>query len=196
MMCLILAFISVYIGIKSDDVSLNGGKNIVNFIFLYFIGHGIKMGYFVPNFTLKTWILVYLVFNVLECAIYILSYGHGLAGKLFTYGWGYNTPLLIVNAVLFFIMFTKLKMDSSFISSVARSVFPVYLIHSNLNIQNVLWPIVKSLSYGNLLISNLITTVVIMLTCILIDKILSPCYHWIAECFVNRINYNRKWKQK
>lgn len=191
-MCVILAFISVYLGLKSDDVSLNGGKNIVNFIFIYFLGHSIRMKYFIPNLKLRSWILLYLVFNIFECSVYYLSFGHGLAGKINHYGWEYNSPLLIINAILFFMIFAKLKIESAFITSLARSVFPIYLIHSNLNIQHVLWPVVMSITNGNLLVSNLTSTIIIMSMCILIDKILAPCYHRIADCFVNRINYNRQ----
>lgn len=186
-MCIILAFISVYLGIKSDDASLNGGKNIVNFFFIYFLGHGIRMKYFFSTLTLKSWIMIYLGFNILECTIIYLSLGHRLAVWLYTYGWTYNSPLLIINAISFFMIFSKLRIESHFISSVARSVFPVYLIHSNLNVQNVLWPIVKSMYCGNLLIANIIVASFIMLMCILIDKLMTPCYHKIGKCLINNI---------
>ena len=187
-MCVILAFISVYLGIKSDDVTLIGGKNIINFIFIYFLGHGLRKGYFFQTLTLKSWVLLWLAFNILECTVFYLSFGHGLADKLSCYGWSYNAPLLIINAILFFMVFTKLKIDSSFVTSMARSVFPIYLIHSNQNVQNILWPIIKNVSVGNLLISNLIITVLIMMICILLDRLLAPCYHSIANCLINRIN--------
>lgn len=191
-MCLVLTFISVYLGLKSDDVSLNGGKNIVNFMLIYFLGHCIRMKYFIPNIKLKSWILLYLAFNMFECSAYYLSFGHGLAGKINHYGWEYNSPLLIINAILFFMIFTKLRIESPFVISLARSVFPIYLIHSNLNVQHVLWPIVKNSTNGNLFVSNLATAILIVSMCILIDKLLAPCYHRIADCFVNRINYNRQ----
>lgn len=187
-MCVLMAFISVYLGIKSDDVSLNGGKNLVNFIFIYFLGHAIKMKYFIPNLSLKIWIMAYLAFNILECATYYLSFGHGLACKISVYGWAYNSPLLILNAILFFMVFNKLKIESSFISSLARSVFPIYLIHSNLNVQNVLWPIVKDWSSVNLLASYLAASFIIMLLCILIDQILAPIYHRIGDRIINVMN--------
>lgn len=188
-MCVIMAFISVYLGIKGDDVSLNGGKNLVNFIFIYFLGHAIKMKYFVPNLSLKTWIMVYMAFNVLECSTYYLSFGHGLACKISVYGWTYNSPLLIINAILFFMIFSKLKIESSFIPSLARSVFPIYLIHSNLNVQNISWPIVKDASNINQLASYLAATFIIMLLCMLIDKILAPIYHRIGDGIIKIINF-------
>lgn len=163
------------------------GEKYCKFLFIYFLGHGIRMKYFFSTLTLKSWIMIYLGFNILECTIIYLSLGHRLAVWLYTYGWTYNSPLLIINAISFFMIFSKLRIESHFISSVARSVFPVYLIHSNLNVQNVLWPIVKSMYCGNLLIANIIVASFIMLMCILIDKLMTPCYHKIGKCLINNI---------
>lgn len=39
-------------------------------------------------------------------------------------------------------IFTKLTIKAKLISFVAKSVFPIYLIHLNLNVQKLLWPFI------------------------------------------------------
>lgn len=181
-MCAILAFITIYLGIKSDDPSLNGGKNVVNFIFIYFLGHGIREKIFFPNFSLSFWMIMYFAFNIILCSIYYLSFGHGLSNTIYHWGWGYNSPLLIINAMLFFMIFVNLKINSAKITKIAKSVFAIYLIHSNLHVQNILWPLVlKTSIVKNLLLSNILITIVILFICIVLDKILSPFYNGAVD---------------
>lgn len=40
-------------------------------------------------------------------------------------------------------IFAKLTIKASIISVIAKSVFPIYLIHSNLNVQKLLWPFIQ-----------------------------------------------------
>ena len=86
---------------------------------------------------MKKNIVLLLVFNLTLLPIYYMGFGHGVASLIHRWGWGYNSPLLIINAILLFVIFTKLTINANTISVVAKSVFPIYLIHSNLNIQKI-----------------------------------------------------------
>ncbi len=185
-MLAVLVFISVYLGIKSDDQSLKEGKNITNFILIYFIGHGIRHKILVGDYSLKKDIAIFLTFNLSLLSIYYMTFGHGVASFIHRWGWGYNSPLLILNAVLLFMVFTKLTVKANFISIIAKSVFPIYLIHSNLNVQNLLWPFIKT-SYGidDILIRNIVCTLIVMIFCVIIDKCLSPIYRKISNYSIN-----------
>ena len=49
----------------------------------------------------------------------------------------------------------------------------IYLIHSNLNVQKLLWPFIQeSFNTDNLVLRNVVLTICIMLLCIAIDIIL------------------------
>lgn len=185
-MLAVLVFISVYLGIKSDDQSLKEGKNITNFILIYFIGHGIRHKIIVGDYSLKKDIAIFLTFNLSLLSIYYMTFGHGVASFIHRWGWGYNSPLLILNAVLLFMVFTKLTIKANFISIIAKSVFPIYLIHSNLNVQKLLWPFIKtSFDMDSILIRNIFWTLFIMSCCVIIDRYFAPIYRKISDYSIN-----------
>ena len=190
-MLAILVFISVYLGIMSDDQSLKEGKNIINFILIYFIGYGIRHKFICSDYSLKKNIVLLLVFNLTQLPIYYMGFGHGVASLIHRWGWGYNSPLLIINAILLFVIFTKLTINANTISVVAKSVFPIYLIHSNLNIQKILWPFIQeNFNIDNLILRNVVLTICIMLFCVLIDKCFAPIYGKISEISINKLLVN------
>lgn len=88
-------------------------------------------------------------------------------------------------------IFAKLTLKASIISVIAKSVFPIYLIHSNLNVQKLLWPFIQeSFNTDNLVLRNVVLTICIMLLCVDIDKILAPIYCKISEYSINKIQEN------
>lgn len=190
-MLVILIFISVYLGITSDDQSLKDGKNITNFILIYFIGYGIRHKFIGGDYSLKREIVLLLAFNLTLLPIYYMGFGHGVASLIHRWGWGYNSPLLIINAILLFMVFTKLTIKANTISFVAKSVFPIYLIHSNLNVQKLLWTFMQeSFNTGNLILRNIVLAICIMLLCMVIDKILVPIYGKITLFSINKLHIN------
>lgn len=190
-MLVILVFISVYLGIKSDDQSLKDGKNLTNFILIYFIGYGIRHKFIGGDYSLKKDIVFWLAFNFTLLPIYYMGFGHGVASLIYRWGWGYNSPLLIINSILLFMVFTKLPIKANTISVVAKSVFPIYLIHSNLNVQKILWPFMQeSFNTGNLILRNVVMAICIMLLCMVIDKILAPIYGKITLFLINKLHIN------
>lgn len=120
-----------------------------------------------------------------------MGFGHRAASIIYRWGWGYNYPLLIINAILLFMIFTKLTIKAKLISVVAKSVFPMYLIHSNLNVQKILWPLIQeSFNTDNLILRNVALTICIMLLCVVIDKNLAPIYSEISSYLTNKLQKN------
>lgn len=93
---------------------------------------------------------------------------------------------------LSFTIFTKLTIKAKLISVVAKSVFPIYLIHSNLNVQKLLWPffIQESFNTDNLILRNVALTICIMLLCVAIDKNLAPIFSEISSYLINKLQKN------
>lgn len=131
----ILIFIAMYLGLFGDDPSLKEGRNIVNFMMLYFLGNELRNKKFMPNISKKKILWLFFVFNILFLTIIYFSYGTSFASKLRILSWDYNSPLLVFNGMLFFLLFENISFNSSKILKIASSVFPIYLFHSNLHIQ-------------------------------------------------------------
>lgn len=183
MMFAILIFISMYLGTFGNDSSLKEGKNIVNFITIYFLGSEFRNKRFVPNISKKNILIMFLSFNFLFMLVVYFGYGTSLVSKLRTISWDYNSPLLVFNAGLFFLLFEKMSFSSSAILNIASSVFPIYLLHSNYNIQKFLWSFLHNLcGTGSIWLKYAFVSVIIMLICILLDKLFAPIYNAITEC--------------
>lgn len=182
MMLTILIFISMYLGTFGNDSSLKEGKNIVNFMTIYFLGNEFRYKRLVPNMSKKYILLILILFNFLFMSVVYFGYGTIFVSKLRIISWDYNSPLLIFNAGLFFLLFEKISFSSSVVLKVATSVFPIYLIHSNLQIQGILWPFLQKLSGSDSLwIKYAFISIMIMMVCIALDKLFAPIYNAIAK---------------
>lgn len=182
MMFTILIFISMYLGTFGNDTSLKEGKNITNFMTIYFLGNELRYKRFVPNISKKNILLMLILFNFIFMSVVYFGYGTIFVSKLRIISWDYNSPLLIFNAVLFFLLFEKFSFSSSVVLKVATSVFPIYLIHSNLQIQGILWPfLLKLFGSDSLWIKYAFISIMIMMVCIALDKLFAPIYNAIAK---------------
>lgn len=184
LMTLFLGAIAVYFGSTHGDPSLADGKNIVNFIFLYFLGNGIA--YYkerwmkVSNWTLvSTWL-------ILNSSIFINLL---LAGKDSTLGelvWNlsfpYCSPLLIINALLLFVWISKHQFYSKVVNYIATSMFAVYLIHCQPAIHKyAVLPLCEwAAKYPpHAFVIAFAVSAGIMVVCVLLDKLLKPV--WVIE---------------
>lgn len=184
-MTLILGVIACYFGITGGDMSLEEGKNVVNFAFLYFAGNAIKR--YEPKWKdINGWLLFgsLLVINIVITAVlWYYPSTTQLGYHVWQLSFPYCSPILIINASLIFMLFTKMHFSSSFINSVAASVFAVYLIHGHPAFQKyVLSPVVSYVSeqYANqeplMLLIYAAIAIVIVIGCIGVDKCLTPLW--------------------
>lgn len=180
---LTLGFISLYMGIISIDTSLYEGKNIINFVFVYLIGHHInknKDNIYTVNQNI--WIILYILLNVSIIAIYYLSYNTIGENILWNCSFNYCSPLLITNAILFFIIFGYFNIHSGSINYIASSTFAMYIIHEHPIIKNSIIRSLDLLLYDQisspfiLFISLSIITIIMMFFMIILDKILTPIW--------------------
>lgn len=130
--------ISIYFGCTEGDIALQDGKNLVNFIFLYLLGHTLK----ITQERWQSWNLwsllgIFVGMNVLTFTLLYFSYGAYLHDFVFNLSFPYRSPLLIINAILVFMIFEKLHINSVWINSIATSMFAVYIIHCQPMIHNI-----------------------------------------------------------
>lgn len=180
-----LAIINFWFGcITSGDNSLNNGKNIVNFTFLYMVGHSIK--YYATkwhNIRLHSLIFLYLGINIfIVTSYYFLA--NNIGGKiLMRLAFGYNSPILLLNAIVLFLCIGKINFSSKMVNRISASMLAVYLITEQ--------PIIRIRIIGNLFdafiahmnsiwalsLGMLGTTIVIIIVCVLIDNLFRPLWN-------------------
>lgn len=120
-----------------STVSLFGadrGYTLVNFILMFIIGCYIRDKVEDGKKAKPSIMLILLLINTelivaWTYADYFIT-GYPLPS---TICWSYENPLIILEAVLFFLFFSNLKMkDNKVINTLATAAFPTYLIHINL----------------------------------------------------------------
>ena len=198
LMLAILGIISIYFGTTHGDPSLSDGKNLVNFMFLYLMGYSIRTYKRYWESIRPIYIVsAFIVLNVL--LIVSLSFfprETNIGDSIWRYSVPYCSPILLLNAILVFIFFSKLTFHSSFVNSVAASTFAVYLIHcqpiinqyikhaiaNRVSQNNPTYHILVSCNSSSLcfvlkiFIESALFAAVIMTGCIIIDKLLNPLW--------------------
>ena len=110
-------------------------KNIVNFIFIYLLGNGIrrvernKPSSFLIS---QKWSLLIISFLVL-CLVgfYFLPDRHNLFIHAIVFSYKYNSPFLILLSIALFNVFRTFSFDNRFINYMATSSLSIYLIHEH-----------------------------------------------------------------
>lgn len=168
-----------------DDPTLKEGKNIIHFTLIYCMGRYIRLSKVKDLISLKTLLWSYLCVNVIICILNYSLFGSVLQQIMFKLSFFYNSPFLILNAIILFLIFIKMKIHSKVISRIAKCTFSIYLIHSNIYIGNIIW----NLSYPHTGISSCVILGLMMFTlCIFIDLILNRVYGSIADILYCKIN--------
>lgn len=175
----ILFFIAVYLGIRSDDTSLVGGKNIVNFMFIYSIGDTLMVfKERVNNVRTYKYVISWILLNVLV----MLGYQFTGCNPLWVASFSYCGPILILNATLLFCIFSKISIKSSTINAMGTSMFSVYILHCDPTVLKcIVLPLVQQLHNYTLnnfsyLFGLVLLTCGIFASCILMDKLFTPLW--------------------
>ena len=185
-MVLLLGFISVYVGWFGQDPSLCDGKNVVHFTFLYLLGHELRVTPWVQRCSAWCWLAAYGLFSAILCVVVHVTSPSGISEKVWWMAFSYNGPLLVVNALFFFLFFAKLQLRSRAILLLAQSSFAIYLIHSNLHFGRLLW------QWGRTLdacwpLKYAVLTLLVTASCIVADRLLKPVYGRIASVVGSKI---------
>lgn len=111
------------IATDADSAFFNAGYSAISFIGLYLLAGFLRKH--CPwrfNIKAKSTILLYLLFSIIPAAIFI-------ATKKNLQNTSYCSPFVIAASVSFFLTFEKIKFSNSFINSLGKSAFAIYLIH-------------------------------------------------------------------
>lgn len=170
MFLILLTIANVYFGwFGNSNVNANG-YNVVNFVYLYFIGRYIK----IYNLTISKWksLAIYVLCSLLLGVLSVTLSGDGYAYNIFHDK--YNNPILIIESVALLCFFVSLNFKSNFINWLAKSSIAIYLIHSNPNIdESILYKFVRDnwLNWRGGRWSYLfVFAFVVVFGCIIVDK--------------------------
>ncbi|RGS00238.1 acyltransferase family protein [Phocaeicola coprocola] len=118
----ILAFINIILGGLLQSKLNNTGFTVHHFIFLYFIGGYIRRFGLLQNIE-NTKLLIGFI---------CLSFTHYLLNRFQCALWrGYIDPIIIINAIFIFIIFSRIEIQNKYINILSKGVFTVYLIHDD-----------------------------------------------------------------
>ena len=190
---LVLGFIAIYMGWMMHDASMADGKNLVLFMFLYILGDFLRHNKEIID-NVSTPILggFYLFLNTTLIYLYT-TYSDTYIGKtIWHVSYPYCSPILILNAVVLFLVFSRLHFKSKAINWLANSVYTIYILHhQHYVLYNLIGPFVFSLykthHFPIILIFYLtIYSLAIMSICIIIDKFVGPLQYYFVRYLTKR----------
>lgn len=189
----VLALFAIYFGCFAKETSFAEGKNLVNFMLIYQTGHLLKeYSFWWKALDLKLLVVIWGGLNVSLVILFLLTRGSWLGDIIWKMSFPYNSPLLLLNASLLFVIFGKMEFHSRSVNRLAKHSFAIYLIHGMAVLAVfVERPFVNAIFHqtGN----NVFLTVpllfvlacLIMFGCIAVDSLLNPVWKWMDRQGVN-----------
>lgn len=159
--------------------SLSDGKNPINFVLIYYIGNFIRYNLIrYIDLNIRKLLFIYISCNILLFfSLLCLSDIPFASNTLFRLTFPYNSIVLIINASLVFLIFSKIQIKSKFINWIAASILPVYLIHENMYSGRYLYDFISDMQIIKnpvIYISAIVLlAITVLLVCVFIDKLLS-----------------------
>lgn len=205
-----LFFVCTYIGTSGGDPMMSDGKNVVNFIFLYMIGNTLSTyKHLFEKVKLIKLLFVWGLFNFFLVLSYAIFDNTFIGSIIWRLSFPYCSPLLLLNSILFFLIFSKMSFYNWVINWLAKSSLAIYLIHANRPLfikmavcsedrpGGVLGYMVNEMqNYAtndfHLVLCLLLVSFIVIIIAIGIDKLLTPIWRggdWIYNRISN--NYNK-----
>lgn len=164
------------------------GKNVINFIFIYMLGNGVRLlENNNPNCLLisrKFSLSVIIVLSLCLIGFYFLPDKHNLFLHAILFCFKYNSPFLILLSLSIFIFFRSLSFESRFINYMAASSLSIYLIHEHPLMREIIYvrPFTKLMHIDmgiDLFFIMVVYAISLSLCCMLLDKVRSHIFNRI-----------------
>ena len=203
----VLSFMSIYFGLIGAE-GMEDGKNIIHFLLLYVMGDTLfKYKHRLDNIKTVYFIFAFLLINIGMVLYFSLTFTspYPATWSLFDKN---NGPFLLINAVVTFILFSRLKIKSRPINFFASSVLAIYIIQQEPFIANMITNVYHKIWNPDFVIncSGIALTFKLVLFCIgrsflfiivsvIIDKILTSIWRLLDKLTIalwnplsNRLN--------
>lgn len=131
----LFGIITIYFGWFAQNPSLSDGKNVINFIFIYILGDWLKKNINITDENRlskrQSWIMIYLTITcIIGVALYLAPLG--IQDLLKRVCYGYNSPILLLMSVYFFLIFISFDFKNALVNWIASSSVAVYAVHENI----------------------------------------------------------------
>ena len=174
----IFAYFCFYLGLIREQSMLVGGKNLINFIFIYLIGRYIYIYYPVNESSRKTLLKKSITwyFSIVFFIIFSVGFAPTIISDIVNrLSFPYNSPLLIIMAVLVLNIFRYIKFQSTIINYFASSALAIYLIHENIYFNQFTYAPIRgwydNQHYLVFALFLMIYALFVFILCLLIDKV-------------------------
>ena len=182
---ILILFFSIWPSFLPYPPVIDDGYGIINFVLLYVIGAYIRLHYKSQK-SICNYIMVYII-CILGTYIGSLYYG---------YTWTYNFLTNIIGAVMLFLVFSKLNIQSKKINYIALFVFGIYMVHYDAQTKDFIYgKLLKSDAYVNspvLLVHMIFSILIVFMTSLIIDIIRYKGFEVIINPIINKIKIFNK----
>lgn len=200
---LVLFFMSVYVGdMMMGDRYLVEGKNLTNVLMFYVLGNTIKQYQkHWEKFPMYQLAIAVILLDI--GLVFVYSYLSSISFRIWNYSFPYNSPLIILNSSLVFMIFAKMSFKSKFVNWLSGGIFACYLWQCVPILWKTFFEYPASIIYSGgdgksspvlfLFAAGIYAIIIIILVIVSVDKLLSPVWNSlisIAEQF------DKKWKIK
>lgn len=192
------SIIPTFMPLSDINISLNGGTNLLWFIVLYLIGGYIrKFGANMSSISSFKIALVNIIIVFSSKIIVFMLTTRIIGREIGSAVWYHHNSIFILLASIFiFIGFINLnnKQPSKLILKFSKLAFGVYIIHENIYIKEIIWPLVVKYQELNKLywpIFVIFIILVIYLSCSFIEYIRLKLFELIRiNNFIDTISWN------
>ena len=189
--------------ISNQQIFKNDGYTLYNFVFLYIIGAYLRKYPIDKSFIFKKFSKR--AYQIILCLVIITSVfinyslnitTHSLKGispffeelfqGIYNSQYFYNNPILLFQAISYFLLFESFTFKSSFINRVSKCMFGVYLIHDHRLVRSFLYTWL-SIKTNNVIYSYkfilyvLFCAIIIFVSCLIIEFIRQEFVHFIEK---------------
>ena len=180
----VLSLLSVYCGNFARDPMYFEGKNVFNFMLIYLIGHILKVySYRWKSFNWYKLSASFIIINLILVVSFLFTRERWIGGILWRLSFPYNSPILILNAVLLFMIFGCLEFRSLTVNRLAEGCFAIYLIHSSTPLVNLIErPLISTVfqltegALSSFILLLFLLSIIIVFSCIIINWCFYPLW--------------------
>ena len=173
----LLTLICLYFGwFWQDNINANG-YSVINFIWIYCMGHYIHHYFNYRKVSAYIYIIIWILAAITNTILSILLKSY--------IAWTYNNPLVVISSISFFLFFISFNFQSKTISFLARSTLTVYLIHENSYISRFVYGEKFATIYADNVFYFLMSVLFVYFSCLLVDLFIQNV---IVNPIMNMIN--------
>lgn len=180
---ILFSIVILYLGWYQKVEVTNYGNSLISFIWIYLLGRYIGKHVQIESIRKYRWLWLagYLISALALFGMIMLRYHFSIEMH---YPLDYNNPFVVVAAMMLLLFFLSFSFRSKVINGIASSVFAAYLIQESCYFGHEwLYPQMREMfvhvSDGWRILALLGISIVFMLLCVLVDKILGILSQWI-----------------